>query len=149
MNLISYAKFRASYAEVGKDAPPYLGVYYDQPLDFPFGTVDGYSRETTGASANLEPEKTKGSEIGTELKFFNNRFGIDLTLYKQNSENQILPVPVAQTSGFNSFYLNAGEIETKGIEALVNFSPIRSKDFLLKVVKMVLVKSMLGELMIM
>tara|TARA_Y100000815_G_scaffold216329_1_gene201572 strand:+ start:1454 stop:4501 length:3048 start_codon:yes stop_codon:yes gene_type:complete len=126
---ISYAKFRASYAEVGKDAPPYLGVYYDQPLDFPFGTVDGYSRETTGASANLEPEKTKGSEIGTELKFFNNRFGIDLTLYKQNSENQILPVPVAQTSGFNSFYLNAGEIETKGIEALVNFSPIRSKDF--------------------
>lgn len=128
-DFISYAKFRASYAEVGKDAQPYTGVYYDQPTNFPFGTVDGVSRESTGASNNLVPESTVGKEIGAELRFFDNRLGFDLAFYKQTSDNQILPVPVAQSSGFNGFVLNAGEIETNGFEALVTITPVKTKNF--------------------
>ncbi len=128
-DFLTYAKLRASYAEVGKDAPPYVGVYYDQPSNFPFGDVDGYSRDSQGGSAVLKPERTSSIEFGGEFKFFNNRFGFDLTYYKQNSKDQILPVPVAQTSGFDTFVLNAGEIENKGIEALVNIVPIKTQDF--------------------
>ncbi|MGB3776327.1 MAG: SusC/RagA family TonB-linked outer membrane protein [Leeuwenhoekiella sp.] len=125
----SYGKLRASYAEVGKDASPYLGIYYDQPTDFPFGTVDGLSRNSQGASNELKPERTSSIEFGAEFKFFKSRLGFDLTYYKQNSKDQILPVPVAQTSGFNTFVLNAGEIENNGFEALMTIVPIKTKDF--------------------
>ncbi|WP_010231303.1 SusC/RagA family TonB-linked outer membrane protein [Gillisia marina] len=126
---ITYAKLRASYAEVGKDAPPYVGVYYDNPNNFPFGTVDGFSRDREGGSNQLKPERTSALEFGTELKFFENRLSFDLTYYIQKSKDQILPVPVAQSSGFDTFVLNAGEIENKGFEALVNIVPIKTDDF--------------------
>lgn len=128
-DFMTYAKFRASYAEVGKDAPPYVGIYYDNPSNFPFGTVDGYSRDSQGASNQLKPERTSALEFGAEFKLFENRLGFDLTYYIQNSKDQILPVPIAQSSGFNTFVLNAGEIKNKGFEALVNIVPIRTQNF--------------------
>ncbi|MEM7487263.1 MAG: SusC/RagA family TonB-linked outer membrane protein [Bacteroidota bacterium] len=128
-SFLTYAKLRASYAEVGKDAPPFVGVYYDQPLNFPFGNVDGRSRDIEGGSDALKPERTSSIEFGGEFKFFNNRLGMDLAYYKQNSKDQILPVPVAQTSGFDTYVLNAGEIENIGYEALINIVPIKTADF--------------------
>ena len=128
-DFLTYVKLRASYAEVGKDAAPYVGVYYDQPLNFPFGNVDGLTRDIEGGSNTLRPERTAAIEFGGELRLFKNRFGIDLTYYKQNSKDQILPVPVAQSSGFNRYVLNAGEIENKGWEALVNITPVKTEDF--------------------
>lgn len=128
-SFLTFAKLRASYAEVGKDAPAFIGIYYDNPSNFPFGTVDGFSRDSQGASNQLKPERTSALEFGTEFKFFENRLGFDLTYYIQNSKDQILPVPVAQSSGFNTFVLNAGEIENKGFEALVNIVPIKTDDF--------------------
>ncbi|WP_340066768.1 SusC/RagA family TonB-linked outer membrane protein [Ascidiimonas aurantiaca] len=130
-DFLTYAKFRASWAEVGKDAPAYLGIYFDEPLNFPFsdGNTNGFSRDTQGATANLKPERTEAYEFGTEMKFFNNRFGFDFTYYNQTSKDQILPVPVAQSSGFSTFVLNAGEIENRGYELLVNVVPVRNNDF--------------------
>ena len=128
-DFLTYLKLRASYAEVGKDAAPYVGVYYDQPLNFPFGEVDGLSRDAEGGSSTLKPERTSAIEFGGEFRFFKNRLGIDLTYYTQNSKDQILPVPVAQSSGFARYVLNAGEIENKGWEALVNITPVRTEDF--------------------
>ena len=127
---LTYAKFRASYAEVGKDAPSYAaGIYYDNPSNFPFDDVDGYSQDSGGGSNNLRPEKTLGWEVGGEFRFFQNRFGFDLTYYKQNSRDQIFSVPVPQSSGFSSFFLNAGEIVNRGIEALVNITPVKTPVF--------------------
>jgi len=126
---LTYVKLRASYAEVGKDAAPYVGVYYDRPNNFPFGDVDGLARDNEGGSSTLKPERTAAIEFGGEFRFFKNRFGIDLTYYKQNSKDQILPVPVAQSSGFDRYVLNAGEIENRGWEALVNITPVRTTDF--------------------
>lgn len=127
---LTFGKFRASYAEVGKDANPFVtGVYFDQPLNFPFGEVDGLTRDNTGGSEELRPERTTSYEFGTEMKFLKNRIGFDVAYYKQSSKDQILPVPVPQSSGFTSFVLNAGEIESTGVELLVNISPIRTEDF--------------------
>ncbi|MCB0374299.1 MAG: SusC/RagA family TonB-linked outer membrane protein [Sinomicrobium sp.] len=127
---LSYLKLRASYAEVGKDAPPYaVGIYYDQPSNFPFDDVDGFSQDSGGGSNKLKPERTSGWEVGGEFRFFENRFGFDVTYYKQNSKDQIFSVPVPQSSGFSSFVLNAGEVENRGIEVLVNVTPVKTPDF--------------------
>ena len=130
-DFLTYAKIRASYAEVGKDAPPYaVGIYYDEPLNFPFDDdVGGFSQDSGGGSNELKPERTAGLEFGAEFRFFQNRFGFDFTYYKQNSKDQIFSVPVPQSSGFSTFVLNAGEVENRGIEVLVNATPVKTPDF--------------------
>lgn len=127
---LTYAKLRASYAEVGKDARPYAtGIYYDRPSNFPFGNVDGFSQDSGGGSDQLRPERTVGVEFGGDFRFFRNRLGFDLTYYKQNSKDQIFSVPVAQSSGFSSYVLNAGEVENVGLELLLNVTPVRTTNF--------------------
>lgn len=127
---LNFAKLRASYAEVGKDAGVYLtGIYYDQPSNFPFGEVDGFSQDSNGGSDKLKPERTAGLEFGGEFRFLQNRFGFDLTYYQQNSKDQIFNVPAPQSSGFDSFTLNTGEVVNRGWEVLVNGTPLKTSNF--------------------
>ncbi|MEP6927980.1 MAG: TonB-dependent receptor, partial [Ginsengibacter sp.] len=77
----------------------------------------------------LKPERTKTFEIGTELRFFNNRLSLDFSWYKLNSREQILPVSVSPTAGFTTFIINAGEIENKGVELSLSANPVRSENF--------------------
>ncbi len=129
-DFLTYVKLRASYAEVGKDARPYAaGIYFDEPVNFPFGDVEGISQDSGGGSNELKPERTIGLEFGGEMRFFQNRFGFDFTWYQQNSKDQIFSVPVPQSSGFSSFVLNAGEVVNTGMELLVNISPVKTADF--------------------
>lgn len=133
MNLpgfVSFAKLRGSVAQVAKDTNPYLiGTLYGQDPVFPqFGT-NGFRLNSVFGDLNLKPETTTSSEVGVDLRFFNNRLGLDLTYYQQNSKDQILQVPVSNTTGFSRFLTNAGEIENKGIEVLLNATPVKRGDF--------------------
>ena len=125
----SYGKIRASWAEIGKDYDPYsLNVYYGSYVLSSTGQVL-WTRNDAKGDATLRPEKTRTLEIGTELKFLKNRLGLDLSWYKLNSRDQIIPVAISPTTGFTSTIINAGEIENKGIEITLNAVPIKNKDF--------------------
>ncbi|TXE06595.1 SusC/RagA family TonB-linked outer membrane protein [Gelidibacter salicanalis] len=120
---ISFAKIRASYAEVGKDIP----VYATMPLNginntntgigtAPFAPIEG---ET------LEPERQKSFEIGTEWRFFGNRLGIDLTYYDTKTVNQIFYIQAEPNpNGYSQNIVNAGEISNKGIELVLHAKPV-------------------------
>lgn len=124
---INLAKVRASYAQVGNDADPYL---INQTYRYLTGNYGGYiAASPTKAISNLKPELTSSFEFGTEWSFFNNRFGIDLTLYKSNSKNQLIQISTPASSGFGSTFLNAGNIQNSGVEIMLNIQPIRNKDF--------------------
>ncbi len=127
-NFLSFAKLRASYAVVGNDTGPYQlsGVY---AADQPFSGVTAFSYTNSLPPLDLKPEMTASTELGAEMRFFKNHLGFDLTLYDMKSRNQILAVDIAPSSGFTSMRLNAGEIENKGIELVVNGSPIKTKNF--------------------
>ncbi len=126
---ISFGKLRASLAAVGKDTDPYqTNVYYGSNVIASSSQVT-WTRNDAKGIETLKPERTTTFEAGTELKFFNNRIGLDFTWYKLNSRDQILPVSVSPTTGFTSFIINAGEIENKGIEISLNANPVRSKNF--------------------
>jgi outer membrane receptor protein involved in Fe transport len=68
----------------------------------------------------LKPEKTTAYEAGLELKLLNNRLGIDISYYVQNSKDQIIRVPVSSPSGYDIYTTNAGEIQNKGVELILN-----------------------------
>ena len=126
---LSFGKFRASYAGVGKDTDPYeTNSYYTSNILTSTGQVLWTKGDTRGESG-LKPEKTTTLEIGTELKFFKGRLGIDFSWYKLNSKNLIIPVSLSPTTGFLNSILNAGEIENKGIELVLSGTPIATTDF--------------------
>ena len=115
---ISFAKIRLSLAQVGNDTDPYqLQKYYN------YNDLGGsVTNPSTLPNAELKPEITTNYELGTNIRLFNNRLDFDLTLYKTDSKNQILNVPVDISSGFSSRIMNAGLIINKGIEILIKTS---------------------------
>ncbi len=127
---LNYGKLRAAYGKVGKDTDPYrTAATYTTATGFPLNGQVGYVRSASRGSDQLVPEMTTTLEFGTELQFFKNRLGIDFTWYKANSKDQILAVPVSTTTGYSQVWINAGEIENKGIELVLNGTPIRKGDF--------------------
>jgi TonB-linked SusC/RagA family outer membrane protein len=129
LDWISFGKVRASYAEIGKDASPYDNNSYYTSSVITSSSQIAWTRGDARGDRLLKPERTKTIEFGTELKFFQNRLGVDFTWYKLNSRDQIIPVFLSPTTGYLQTNTNAGEIENKGIEIVLTGSPVKGKDF--------------------
>lgn len=127
-NILSYGKLRASYAQVGGTAGAYAlqGTY---GASDPFNGNPSLSYTNTLAPLGLKPQQKKSIEFGGELKFFNNRLGIDATYYKENTINQIMNIAVSNTTGFSSKTINAGNLQNTGVEITLNATPVQTKDF--------------------
>jgi TonB-linked SusC/RagA family outer membrane protein len=133
--ILNYGKLRAAFSQVGNDTGPYnisqtYGVNANSAVTlngpnvaFPFRGVPGSSLEDVLRNPNLKPERTQEVELGLELKLFN-KIGIDLTVYDKRTRDQIVFINVPQTSGFNQFLTNIGEVSNRGIELGLNVTPI-------------------------
>ena len=125
---MDFGKLRLNYAQVGNDAPMQrLQNIYN--IGTPFGSSTLASAPNTGYNNSLLPENTTSLELGFENKFFNNKLGLDLTLYSATTENQILAVRPSSSSGTYYQYVNAGKVENKGIELQLYANVIKSGDF--------------------
>ncbi len=125
-SLLSYLKLRGSIAQVGNDAEPYqLQTVYVGNAN-KFGSLPQYSLSDQVANVNLKPESTKSSEGGVEMGFFDNRITLDASVYNKTTTNEIVNVTVSPASGFTSAAVNAGKMQNKGFEALLNIVPIRT-----------------------
>ena len=125
---ISFAKIRGSYAEVGKDIPPYATI----PLNsIPLGQGN-FAKPTFGVKEGetLRPERQKSFEVGTEWRFLGNRVGFDLTYYNSKTTDQIFYIQAEpNTQGYVQNIVNAGEISNEGIELVINGKPIVNDNF--------------------
>jgi outer membrane receptor protein involved in Fe transport len=138
-NIMPYGKFRVSYAQIANDAFTYATLPSFEQASYADGWTDGIGFPAWGVSAfglgttlpnnKLEPEKLKSFEIGFDLRFLDNRFGLDFSYYDNKSENLILAVPIAKSSGFYSAVLNAGDMVNKGIELTLLATPVKTRDF--------------------
>jgi TonB-linked SusC/RagA family outer membrane protein len=124
---LSFGKVRLNYAQVGNSAS------FDQLIDnyvinTPFGGLST-TVPTIKKDPDLKPENTKSLEGGLEMYFLGRRLGFDLALYKTNTINQILPLPVSSSTGYFTEVINAGEIQNKGIELALHGTPCKNKNF--------------------
>ena len=124
----NYGKLKASYAKVGKDGNPY-GTTTGFVPGSPIGNVLPWTNVDRLGNPLLKPEFTTTAEAGFELRFLNNRLGLEVTGYKANSKDLLIPVKISNSTGFDEAYINAGEIKNKGIEISLNAMPVRSNDF--------------------
>jgi hypothetical protein len=121
---ISFAKFRASWAQVGNDTRPYqTDKYYDRIYG------NSFTNPSTLFNPNLKPEITSSYEAGLDIRFFKGRLGIDVAVYDNKSRNQILAIPLDPVSGYSSALVNAGLINSKGVELMVTGKPIVNRKF--------------------
>ena len=126
---VSFLKVRASYAEVGLDADPYSLEDVFAPQTPNFGTNPRYSVPNARNNPDLKPERTSEYEFGLDLRFFNNRIGLDFAFFDRTTVDQIYRVPVSAATGYTSRRLNAGEMNNKGFEIALNTTPVQTKDF--------------------
>ena len=141
-SILSFGKLRASIGWTGYAPAPYVTNstgYYGSVGTFnaPGGgnqTVYSYSDgqgnyNTSLGNQNLKNELGREIEVGADLRFFHNRLGADIALYKKNSFNQILSLSADQEAGISGRTINAGNIQNEGVEILLTASPIKTKDF--------------------
>jgi TonB-linked SusC/RagA family outer membrane protein len=127
-NILSYGKIRGGYAQVGTDVGPY-STLLTYTTGNSFGTNPVMTLPTTLPNQNLKPGLSSSYEGGLDLKFFRNRVGLEFSVYQNDNKNQIIPLPVAPTSGYTNAVINAGLIQTKGWEVHINATPVKKTKF--------------------
>jgi TonB-linked SusC/RagA family outer membrane protein len=121
---LSYGKVRAAWSEVGNDTDPY-NLIDPYVTDEFFNNNPRLSASNTMRNPLLKPERTRSWEIGTELRGMDDRLGLELTWYDKVTTNQIVPVQVTPMTGVTQRMLNAGQISNRGVEMLLNATPVR------------------------
>lgn len=125
--VISFGKIRANWAQAGSGAPAaslvktYAGYFLEDGTPLAFINDPGNS--------GLRPQKTISLETGLELRLLGERIGLDLSLYRTTTYDQILSLPISPTTGFAHRTVNAGAIRNQGIELTLQVATLRRKHF--------------------
>jgi len=139
-NILSFAKLRASWAQVG-GPPPFsyltssgygltsVGDGWGDANQWPIQGVTGFEIDSILGNKELKSELTEEIEFGVDLRFFNNRIGLDVAYYKRKMTDAILNASLPATTGYNNVWLNSGKMTGSGIEATLNIQVIKSQDF--------------------
>ena len=129
---LSFGKLRAAYAEVGSDTDvgPYSNsLFYGVNGNLFQGQPLGFITSGTVPNTTLKPMRVAETEVGIELKFLNNRIGIDLAYYNKITSDQIVAAQVSDASGYVNTLINSGQSRSSGLELLLTGSPARGKNF--------------------
>ena len=139
--VLPFGKIRASYSQMGQVGDLYatktlftekteaegLGSgFLDAEFTFPYQGHPAFTMGSVLLSDQLIPQNVTTYEIGADLRFYENRVGLDYSYYYVNATDQIFSVPLATSSGFRSEYRNAGELESKGHEVVLSIVPVRT-----------------------
>lgn len=131
-NWFSFGKLRASWAQVGSDTDAYslnkgFGLNSYELADGNF--VYGNNINSTAVDPSVKPERKNSFEVGADIRFFNNRLGIDFAYYDETIKNQIGTLPYNAETGISELLTNIGTLSNTGVELSVTGTPIRTNDF--------------------
>lgn len=139
-NILSFGKLRLSAAQVGNDTGPYqldfnffpvstASGQYSLNQNFPYFGNLGFQATNTVPPVGLQPQKQTTFEIGAELQFLSGRISLDASYFNSSNVNQILAIPIPQSSGFGFQRLNVGEVTTSGIELTLDVQVVKTNRF--------------------
>lgn len=124
-DVLSFAKLRGSYAEVGNGLPfgasernPNYSVAPNENINGR-GSLPFFNGTDT---INLQPERTKSWEIGTEMRFFKDKLNLSVTYYDATTEDQVFQIGAPSGAGASNFWINGGTIQNRGIEAGLSYN---------------------------
>jgi len=137
-DILSFGKLRVAYGQSGTEPAPYQTVHFYQAAsafqdffsaanlaEFLNGQSGLFSQDTL--PGKLKPERTKELEGGADFGLFGDRSDLSLTYYHKSTDNVILPLVVAASTGATNQWANGAAIRNDGVEASLNVRPIQSK----------------------
>jgi len=123
---LNFGKLRFAWGKVGVQPAPYK---FDTLASTGFTTFGGsFLVDSEKGNSNLKPEIKTEWEVGTDLRFFNNRISLGLTYYNNETKDILFAVNTNPSSGFSTNYTNAATIENKGFEIDLNGKIIDNQD---------------------
>lgn len=125
---VSLVRLRASWAQVGNDTDPYQ-TSTSFVARTAFNSQPSFSSNDLIANSNLLPEQTSSAEWGGVIHLFRHRLRFDFTYYNALTENQIISLPVAISSGYNEQVVNGGSVRSQGFELITGLTAISTKNF--------------------
>lgn len=140
-NVIENIKISGNISRVGKAGTDFVygtDSYYGGAgaadgfgpnISFPFNGIQGFSLGNGAGDANLGPEFTTNKELTLIFSLFKGRINFEGTRYVAKSKNLIFSVPVSATSGITAKTTNAGNMSTRGWEATLDVTPVKTKTF--------------------
>ncbi len=126
-SILNYGKIKGSYAKVGNDAPVYSLYNTYARLTPNVNSQPRFTVSTTQNNPNILPEISTSWELGTDLQFLDNLIGLDFTYYKRNTVDQVVPIPLSNSTGFSEYISNSGEVQNSGVEVILSFNDILRK----------------------
>ena len=125
---LNFAKVRGGWANIASDPDSY-GLVNVYDIRIPFLGGPRFSNTDLARNPDLVSENKKTVEIGLEARLFNNRLGIDLTLYDSKTTDQSIPLAIEPGTGNSTRQVNVGEMRNKGFEVVLNGKILKSEDF--------------------
>jgi TonB-dependent starch-binding outer membrane protein SusC len=133
---LDLAKVRISYGTTGNDRSLpvnrsvrlYTTGFYDIGLGggtTPFVPVSVAQPN----NPNLVWESTSQFNVGTDLTFKGNKWGISFEYYDKTTKDLLQNVPYPAQSGFTNIWANVGTIRNRGVELSINTNQIKTKNF--------------------
>ena len=130
-SFLPYGKFRINWGQVGNDARYYqVNPVFYQPGRFPLpNNVNAFTVGDRIANPELQPEITTELEIGTDMRFWDNRVKIDFAYYNKIITDLIFNVELAASSGYSYQTMNLGRLRNRGAELGLTVTPIKKDNF--------------------
>ncbi|MTI40274.1 SusC/RagA family TonB-linked outer membrane protein [Fulvivirga lutimaris] len=140
-SLLTYGKLRASWGQVGNDAPFAVtnngfvqsrvrdGWTNPQGVIFPALGLNAFNPSATLGNNQLKAETTTTIEFGGDFQFLDGRIGLDLTYFDATTTDAILNITIPSASGWQQRAVNSAELNNKGIEAALTATVIDNGDF--------------------
>jgi len=97
--------------------------YSDSYNDLPAGSLSSFG------NPNLKWETTTQTSLGVDFSLFNDRISGTFEVYNKKTTDLLLYSQLSRTTGFSSVLKNIGELSNKGIEFMINTTPIKTDDF--------------------
>lgn len=116
-------------AKADNEFTPYAGLLFDlsQEITLYASYADIFIPQTQKKEdgSTLDPRVGRQNEIGAKGEFFDAKLGVSLAAFKMRDKNRAFRDPAYPTK---FFYLNAGEVESRGTEFEVTGKPLPGMD---------------------
>lgn len=125
---INELKVRLAYGETGNQ--PQYGMRYNAwSASNNIGGNSGIIGTGIAAAADLRPERQGEIEAGVDALLFNGNAVVELTVYQRTINDMLLQRAVAPSTGYTTEIFNGGELQNRGVEAMLQLTPVKTTDF--------------------
>lgn len=116
---VSFLRVRGSWASVGSAIERNITSPWRYVYDV---AKQAYGTVTYVMPDNFYPERTNSWEGGISARLFEGALSLDATYYKSNTKNQTFLRPISSSSGYDSEYVQTGNVENQGFELSLGFN---------------------------